>query len=87
MIAQTDFQCFSQFLSVQFSRFGTVSPTSSGEKLAKQVSEQLEETRRVKPQAGETWNDDLRLLREQLRQERERLLQRQKSVNRGIELD
>lgn len=63
------------------------SATSSGEKLAKQVSEQLEETRRIKPQAGETWNDDLRLLREQLRQERERLLQRQKSVKRGIELD
>lgn len=63
------------------------SATSSGEKLAKQVSEQLEETRRVKPQAGETWNDDLRLLREQLQQERERLLQRQKSVKRGIELD
>lgn len=63
------------------------SATSSGEKLAKQVSEQLEETRRVKPQAGETWNNDLRLLREQLRQERERLLQRQKSVKRGIELD
>ncbi|MBE9213682.1 plasmid recombination protein [Plectonema cf. radiosum LEGE 06105] len=63
------------------------SATSSGEKLVKQVSEQLQETRRVKPQAGETWNDDLRLLREQLQQERERLQQKQKSVKRGIELD
>jgi hypothetical protein len=56
----------------------------SGEKLAQQVMEQLPEATRVKPQQGETWNEQLRISQQQVQEQPNRQAQqKQKSIGGG----
>ena len=64
--------------------FVAYSAGESREKLAQQVMEQLPEATRVKPQLSETWNEQLRISQQQVREQPNRQAQqKQKSIGGG----